>query len=525
MIKRLSLRNLQSDIYFIISIVAIFFIYGYNHTTKLGSYSVHQWRQSDCLSITSNYYEEDLNFLETKINWCGKHGVRNVISEFPIIYFFVAKLWKIFGKEPGIYRLMNLIIFSFGLFALYKICQKLLLSNFWAIILTLFLFTSPLLAYYANNFIMNTTAFSLVLIGLYFNIYYYKNTKVKYLLYGNLFYLIAALLKVTALLSFTGLLPIHYYLLFRKRVTNKKIAHYCSPIIVLILVFSWYYYAHQYNQSNLQGIFLQGILPFWDLNFLQFKNILILLYHNLLPNYFSHGVFFFIILAFIYSALNFKKTNKLLFVLCLNCIIGSISYILLFFQVFNVHDYYLINLLVVPPIIILQFFVLLKRINSEILNSKSLKAISLIVLVALIYNAAVLTRVKYKSHDRMVKYSFILDNQAKNHWSSYHWKYKNTFKKLETIEPYLRDLGINRHDKVISMPDYSINITLSLMNQIGFTDFGFNELKGEERIEHFIDLGAKYLIINDSTLKKEKYLKPYLQNHFGQYENIDIYQL
>jgi hypothetical protein len=96
---------------------------------------------------------------------------------------------------------------------------------------------------------------------------------------------------------------------------------------------------------------------------------------------------------------------------------------------------------------------------------------------------------------------------------------------METITPYLRSLGISRYDTVISIPDPSPNITLYLMDQKGFTDFGFNNLKKEERLSHFILLGAEYLIINNDSITNEGIIKPYIQNKIGSYQNVHIYKL
>ena len=106
-------------------------------------YSIHQWRQADCLSITMNYYMEGLNFFEPKIHWLadGKDG--KTVSDFPIIYYIVAKLWKVFGYHEYIFRLINTLIVFTGLFCLFKFIGNLLSDKFWAYIITFLLFTSP----------------------------------------------------------------------------------------------------------------------------------------------------------------------------------------------------------------------------------------------------------------------------------------------------------------------------------------------------------------------------------------------
>jgi len=98
---------------------------------------------------------------------------------------------------------------------------------------------------------------------------------------------------------------------------------------------------------------------------------------------------------------------------------------------------------------------------------------------------------------------------------------------LETITPYLRSLGIKRNDLVISIPDHSINNSLILMDQKGFTDYGYVPTKGKpkERIEEFKAIGAKYLIVNDEKAVEDSEFLPYLENKIGEYKNVQIYRL
>ncbi len=63
------------------------------------------------------------------------------------------------------------------------------------------------------------------------------------------------------------------------------------------------------------------------------------------------------------------------------------------------------------------------------------------------------------------------------------------------------------------------------MNQIGFTDFGYNVLIGQARIKRFIEMGAEYLIINDKSHYDNEFLKPFITKKTGSYRNIDVYSL
>ena len=63
------------------------------------------------------------------------------------------------------------------------------------------------------------------------------------------------------------------------------------------------------------------------------------------------------------------------------------------------------------------------------------------------------------------------------------------------------------------------------MEQKGFTDFGYNDLKRKERIESFIQSGAKYLIVNDTSIIKKEHLQDFTYKKIGEYKNVAIFKL
>ena len=142
------------------------------------------------------------------------------------------------------------------------------------------------------------------------------------------------------------------------------------------------------------------------------------------------------------------------------------------------------------------------------------------------YYGAALTRAKYFSDD-FFSNEYVTFNQVSRlyyNWS--HFNYQSTMGSCETVEPYLRSIGIKPTDRIISIPDQSINISLVLMNQVGFTDYGYILLQGKERIEFFKKKGAKYLIINDTSIfNNRNYLKPFTKTKIGSYKNINIYSI
>lgn len=526
MIRR-AYTPLQLNLIYGVLFLVIAWFYGTFETIDRGPYSRHQWRQADCLSITQHYYQDNLPFLEPEIHWQGEGQSGKTISEFPIIYYSVAKIWQVTGKHYWIYRGISFLIMAIGLFYLKKLAQLVLKDNFWAIFLPLLLFSSPILAYYSNNFMMNTNALALALIAAY-HFYRHRTEKsYKHLVYACILFLFAGLLKITALLLFFGLGAIFLYeMMIKERSLKQRWKELLPYAGVLVLIFGWYSYAGYYNKNNMSEVFLQGLLPIWELSWDDIYSNWKLLNSDLKPAYFNVPTLSLLGIIFVGMIINYKKANRYLLALSVLITLGIIGYILLFFQVFNQHEYYLTNLLIFIPMISLLFLDYLKEHHPTIFQSKALKITASIALIYLIYSAAVQTVVKYDIGQQWAKNSFILDKEEVAFWEWYHWDYNNTFKELETIQPVLKKAGVQLNDKVVSIPDGSINISLYLMNRDGYNSYpGQKHPSGPALIEKSKEWGAKYLVVTQNDLLKDSLLLPYFENKVGGTEHVSIFKL
>ena len=181
-------------------------------------------------------------------------------------------------------------------------------------------------------------------------------------------------------------------------------------------------------------------------------------------------------------------------------------YLLLWFFAIRNHDYYVINLLILPIFIFITFIVYLKQYHSKIFKSVYLKIIFLLFLT---YN------ISYCSTQ--------INDRYRGGWKD-NWGKAKHLEAFQTITPYLRSLGIQRSDKVVSIPDYSFNISLYLMDQKGWTSFG-DDNNDSTMIAQKIQLRAKYLFISDAGLYKKEYIKLFVKNKIGKHKNVDIYDI
>ena len=519
-------RN-KANLLFVLLLLLISLIYNYPNILTSRPYSIHQWRQADCLSITMNYYKENRNFLEPAIHWVGQKDGKTV-SECPIIYYSVAQLWKVFGHHEFIFRLINILIVFTGLFCLFKLIQGVILDSFWSGAVTFMLFTSPILVYYTNNFTADAPAFGLALIACYFLWKGINQEKRVWYYLSFLFFLLGGLIKISSLIIFIAILLIHTYLIFFSKKEKAGFFYRWYSLVpylaVILIILAWLSFVFHYNQENLSGIFLTGLYPIWETDALMRQNIWINIKNDLLPAYLNKNAVYLTMSLFILMFFFYRKINKFLFFLTVLVFLGVVSYLLLFFKAFTIHDYYLTNLLIFVPLPFIAMLEMLKRNYPGVFKMLALKILACCAVLVLIYETSGVNRMKYSTNDWLVKSNFMVHKYSVAQWTSYHLNYSERFKAYETITPYLRSLGIERTDRVLSLPEGSINISLYLMDQKGFSAFGYGERPFDQRMKFYMENGVKFLVI-DSVLNKEDYLLPYLSHKMGDYQNISIYNL
>ena len=490
----------------------LFFVYGFSNILFLRPQGIHQWRQCDCLSFALNYYNHDATFFHPAIQYLGKDGTGKTASGFPILYFIIAKIWQLTGYHEFTYRIVILIIAISGLFALTKTVEDILEDSLIAIFVSLILFTSTIFVYYSNNFLMNVPALSMALIALYFFYRFYQTKKNRNLYLSMLFFAIGGLLKVTALMGFVailGILALEWIIKIKFGRDGYLFKHHLKQIIpfliVILLVASWYVYAAYYNAKYNSGIFLIGILPIWKISWSHIHEIIHYVRVLWLNSYQSKWMQAISVLLLGVLILYYKKGHKFLWVFTFLLTMGFLIFLTLFFQVFDHHDYYLINQLILMVSIFTSFFYLLKMYYNKVFKSLIFRFLLLILLV---YNVKIC---------------------ANNIHNRYHVKWENphltTTITLEHITPYLRSLGIKRTDPMLVEQDGSFDISLYLMNQKGYTTFGGKFRDSTEIKQAIIHRNLRYLLVTDSNLLKKDYLKPFLFDQIGKYKNNYIFKL
>jgi hypothetical protein len=501
-----------SSYIFILILLILFFIFRFDDVLDLKPQSLHQWRQCDCLSITLNYYKGDTDFLNPEMHSqeADRGTSGHTLRELPYLYFVVAKLWQLFGFHEWIFRFIVLLTMFVGLFALFKMTEDILQDSFFGMLVPLVLFTSPFLVYYSFNFIDDTPALGIAFIALYCFWLFFKKGKNLYLVLSLLLFLLASLTRVIAVMGFFAIFSVYWLELFRifkfkkhGKVFQKPILQLVQFLIVLGVIFSWYSFANKYNFIHKSGFLVIGVLPLWEL-----PNEAILYTIGQIKNfwfkqYFSPYISVFLFSCFLFIIIRAKRMSRLFLSLTIVSTLEMLVYLVLYFKVLANHDYHLINLLFVVPLILVSFFLSIKEHWSKVYHSIITKIVLILILSVGVMHAQKNMKTRYFG------------------WMNHH--HQTYFKALEDITPYLRSLGIERDDKVVSIPDASFNITLYLMDQKGWTSGGSNS--NGIKMDRCIDLGAEFLIINNAEWKNRDDVKSYLDHPYGVYQNIEIFDL
>ena len=441
-------------------------------------------------------------------------------SEFPIVYYLISLIWKVFGKHEWIFRLFNLLVSLLGMLALLKIFEHFLKDSFWSLFSVCLLFTSGIYVYYSFNFLMNTTAFNMALIGWYFFFKYYSNHRVRFLYFTFACFLIGGLLKMSSLISFIAMCGLFLFdwiqsgwstqskqsVKQKEAIPHRSIFMILATVVVLVIIL-WISYVKAYNSKWNSGVFLVGILPIWDLTIDEISAIVENIRHIRLEEYYYRPtqILFLIGLLSIWGF--YRKVEHSLLLLTSLLSLGFLGLVLLFFAPLGQHDYYVIDLLILSVFIMLSILTLL--IHSGIKNLLiDLHILKLAAIVFIILNVS-------HTQDRMeVRYHGWLNSRHQNEFFGY-----------GDIEPILDSLGIDDSAKVISADDPTINITLYLMNRRGWTIYGTN-LNDSATIAGLIEMGAGFLLYHkEQDFSDNPNWDFFVTEEIGKHKNVTICKL
>ena len=519
--------NKGQNLIFILSFMIMTIIF-YDSVLDKGPLNKHVWRQTDCLSMTHHYMiGNDLFYPEMHTLRSDDYTKGLSAGEFPILYYIVGNVWKLTGESYLVYRITYLIIMFFGLFALFKSLQLLFKDVFWSLTLSLFLFTSPVFAFYGVSFLTDVPALCFTLIGLYFILLHNLERSIRYLYIGFFFIALAGLLKISSLIAFMFLIFILVLESFSIKTIKNQLFFFSikktwvGVIGTFLVIFSWYLYAHYFNQKHGFKYTFNDIHPIWLMNGLEVKELLKMVKVETSYLFFSRPTLIFMAITFLINIVLVRRATLFASLSNIVIMIGSVLYFLLWMPLMGVHDYYYSSLLILFLGLVLPLFVYLNSHHNLLFRKKIFKGV---FLVFFLYNFMYCGQMmRLRTVDRSDEYSLIgnIELIKKLRWSN--WQGEIAYLPFEEMRGYIRTIGIEADDKIISLPDHSFNISLYLLNQRGWTNFSKYSSSGE--VQALIDKGAKYLFIANEKTLAQPFLMPFTQHQIGTFKGIKIFSL
>ena len=183
------LHNGKGSLLAALAIIVLGLQLGTKHLNDFPAYA-HAWAQSDWYAIALGFRDNgyDLFHPQTMIYnkqfpglWCKDFGDTVTSADFPIHEYIVALLMTLFGSTaPWVFRGWTLLCSLAGLWFLFLLCRRLILSWLKALAVVIVAITSPLYAYYFANFLPSAPALALVMAGLWSYVKYWQEDKIGY---------------------------------------------------------------------------------------------------------------------------------------------------------------------------------------------------------------------------------------------------------------------------------------------------------------------------------------------------------
>jgi len=479
-----------------------------------------------------NFYNGRGTFTEPCVNNLGNTDDGKVASDFPLVQYTIAQIWKITGKSELIFRLIELSFLFMGLFFIYKLALYWTKNYFLSIATAALVFTAPILAYYGATFLSDVQAFGLICGGFYFIIKWLSEKKLKQLVVAVLFFLFAGWCKMSSVFVYAIALLLvarEFIIGIRSSDLNYKKINLIDLALLFfpfIAWYFWYHHANNYNNQHPNGFFLIGILPIWGLNAERQHFILMKLLSEILPQMLHSSVLltlFIIIIAFSISKI--KRFFSEEYIIIIGGFFMFFLYMILFYQVFDVHDYYLITMLSIWAIILC---LLVKIWNSSlgVLLQSNISRIFIIIFIGLLTClSGIKARGRINFNDKWMPKSIAYNETEYKLMEYFSWYDHTRYEVLEDPSFNIDKLGITKQDIVLCIGDKTINRALYLIDRLGYSSFNVEIDDIANFIEGKKKKGLKYIILIEPDYLNNEKLKPYLTNKIFEEKSTSIYKL
>jgi hypothetical protein len=436
--------------------------YFYRHTIGLPPSHIHAWTQSDRLALALGFIDNNFNFfLPQTFNLATKDGITGV--DLPIQEYIIAGIMRLSGSEnPAIFRVYILLFSFIGYAFLLRLGKLSSGSELKSGIVTIFVFSCPILVYYQAGFIPSVTSFSAALAGYFFYFRYLQQADRKDFAFSVAWLALAALVRTPFNIALFAVF-VHqvWHWLWARTIVWRELR-----------VFGWAYLAmgiqffyKSYLNSQYGSQFLTQLLP--AKNWAELAEISASVWQRWSGQIFTEKHYILLGLAALglfWQCLYWRKMATLQRQIGLHTLIlslGGLAYFLLMSRQFPDHEYYFIDCLYLPATL---FFMLgISGLPAQNWLQKSVLAcLSAYLLFGAIQQSRDVQQLKYAptlwDRGEVTRHNFAQSAQ------------------------FLDSLGIARQSKILVLDAYSTNAPLIAMRRKGFTTLSTRKQKTQDAL-------------------------------------------
>jgi hypothetical protein len=243
----------------------------------------------------------------------------------------------------------------------------------------------------------------------------------------------------------------------------------------------------------------------------------------MLPGLFHPSMLLLSVLFFGYAAWK-KWIHSYVIWLVIIGLVGLVAYFILWFWVFDVHDYYLIEILFFPLIL---FYVLI-AFSHRLTRSKNNRRILSSSWIALVFLQAIsLAHWSFGKENILTKNTPFVSEFVKGNWGYFHFYHREHLGQLQAYAKEIQQI-IPQSDTILCLSDSSPNIQLYTLDRVGYTHFSLHESSTQEteQIKQIIRKGANFaVVIHEANWEPNKYWEPFLTKPVFQKGNVYVFDL
>lgn len=335
--------------------------------------SPHTWRQSDTANYIWDFYINGVDLFHPSVCWLGNH--KTLVLECPVPEVIISQLYHVFGPSHIVARSFFFLSFIFSVIYFYKII-KLLYSDRLAQWSTILFISTPLSLFFSRAIQIDFFTIALVHAFTFFALKGLKEKSFKTLLIASILATMGMPIKSPYFLPV--ILPIAIYA-YQKEALRFGLRNIYLLLLPLFSFILWQRHAYQVNAAAPEWHYILGYRKFTDNNSWYYGpwsqrfvfELWELIYHRL-----RFEVLGFIgLTSMLIGSVCISKLKNATFTYL--WLLGSIIYLLVFFNLNTVHNYYQIPFIAPLTILIAQGLIFIGQLTYK----KNYLAYTLLILL------------------------------------------------------------------------------------------------------------------------------------------------